>query len=187
MIIAKEIINLCEEWSKSTIAGGERVDIYENPGSSDITKIVKSIRHKEKLIRFIADAKSPQKVYVWDSSLAVHSEIFKTLGYNFNDWMNLPNILVGYGHITSGKIILGDEFGSIESLLGAVSALCDFKSPQPSWKKKYGKEVSTVKKYLSDLFEYNWLFLDKYISGSGPFIGKEKQRFLDWIKIYDNS
>ena len=187
MITSKQIINLCEEWSKSTIAGGERVDIYENPGSSDITKIIKLIKHKEKLIRFIADAKSPQKVYVWDSSLAVHSEIFSVLGYHFNDWMNLPNVLVGYGHITSGKIILGDEFGSIESLLGAVSALCDFKSPQPSWKKKYGKEISNVKKYLFALFEYNWSFLDKHISGSGPFIEKEKQEFLDWVKNNDNS
>ena len=173
MIVAKEIITLCEEWSKSTAIGGDQVDIYENPGSSDIKKLFKVVRNFEKEVRFIANAKT-QIVYVWGAMLATHSDLLPILNLgSYVDLFKKPWLLLGYGNIENGKIVLSHRHDAIEGLL----CYSDYKA-----RAKFGGSVGIEKAWLTSVFEYKWSFLENYISGLGKYMDREKAKFFDWIK-----
>jgi hypothetical protein len=182
MITSKQIIKLCEDWYKSTMVYGHQVDIYENPGSSDLVKLSKNINNPKKRVRFIANAESPQTVYVADALQILHTDMLTTLGIKNRHTTPPPNLAVGEGIIIGGKIVLIEELKVAENLYGGIERLSNLVSHLLL----SGKDVDKEKNWLSEVFKYNWSFLDKYISGTEQVINHEKQIFLGWLKAHDN-
>lgn len=170
MITSKQIIGIFEEWFKDIPSPFGRsktpVSIFVNPTSSDIGKLNKSFKesgNRLNEVRFIADAKS-QKVYVFDSNLAIHDQVLPSLGLKYKD----SNIILGDGKLFNGKIMFLDENlvgHSVESVL------------------KYGKRPQVVKEevvYLKQLFKYNWLWLDRYLIGIKNRLVELQNQFEKW-------
>ena len=181
MITSYQIIKICEDWFTSTMVYGHQVDIYENPGSSDLVKLTKNINNPKKRVRFIANADSPQKVYVADALQILHTNMLTTLGIKNRHTSPPSNLAVGEGIITGGKITLVDDIKVAENLYGGIERLSNLVSHLS----QSGKDIDKEKNWLSEVFKYNWSFLDRYVSGTGQAINHEKQRFVDWLKAHD--
>ena len=197
MITSKQILR--EIWSSSPIISGHQVDVFENPSSSDIKELFMSIKGTEKQVRFFADF-NKQKVFVWDAFIALHKEVLKTTRCYTE---TKPTIMMGFGIVGGGKIVLddgvitgasvgvtffdsGEELEGLSDLIDLLYGYYDGSLSNSEVKKKYGEEISTQVNWLLEIFKYNWSFVDKYISGVKQSINKEKKRFEDWQKNYDN-
>jgi hypothetical protein len=189
VITSKQIINISEEWFKSiTGYGSVSIPMYVNPDSTDIKELYKSFKTSDRLVRFIADAKGP-KVYVWDGTQAIHLQGLKTLGLNYNDVFSSPSMLMGYARIKSGKIVHEpDARDPIEYISINVRSLNSYVMWYPSddikTKQQFGKDISNSYFYVTQFFNYNWSFADKYISGIGSYLNQEKTKFQSWVKNY---
>ena len=187
MITSKYIIELLEDWSKSAKVRGESVDIYENPGSTDIKEILKSVKGKSSnLVRFIADAKPPQKVYVVAGYYAIHDDMRKALGRGSinSEWKKIPYIIGGEGHIVNGQIILSppekySEGESIDRLTDMISFLGQLGPKSITNSKDF---IDINKPFIESIFSYDWSFVDKYISGFKEFLDSEKKEFSNFVK-----
>jgi hypothetical protein len=147
LITSRQIIQISEEWAKSPKIFGKPVNIYVNPGSSDIKDMYKLMTNSSnKEIRFFADAKA-QKVFVADAMLIQHQDIEKAMGYKPIDYgYDVPEYYIeGMGHIGGGRIIL------------------------------HANEDETS--VLDTQGKYNWSFLEKYISGITAYLEKIKKKY----------
>ena len=83
MITSEQIITLCEKY---LTAGRQRrnfIQVYENPTPADISELDKFAKKKydEDLeeIRFLGDARPPQKLFIADAHYAIHADIVELL------------------------------------------------------------------------------------------------------------
>ena len=79
MITSNQILEI---FTGSGTSYGRSINIYENPTSSDfllLSKEAKADNRKLDSIRFIANAKSPQKVYVADADICTHENMRRIL------------------------------------------------------------------------------------------------------------
>lgn len=189
MITSKQIIQLSEDYDKLISIRGQKIPLYSNPTSSDLLELNKSIKNSDKFIRFIADAKA-RKVYIWDGTLAIHSDVVTSLGLgNIAYVREQPNFLLGYCSIVSGKLILMNQHDSVEKLSSIIDALFGYYAwnfSKPEVEIKFGKDIRKSKVWTIAFFMYNWSFLSLYISGTSQYINKEKERFEAWRKDHDN-
>jgi hypothetical protein len=160
---------------------GHQVDIYDNPSNSDLVKLSKNINNPKKRVRFIANAESPQIVYVADALQILHTNMLTTLGIKNRHSSPPSNLAVGEGIITGGKIVLVDDVKVAENLYGGIERLSNLVSHLS----QSGKDIDKEKDWLSEVFKYDWSFLDRYVSGTGQAISREKKRFMDWLKTND--
>jgi hypothetical protein len=162
MITSKQITAVLEIYSKSRAVSGEhKVDIYENPTSSDITSIFKTAREENRKvgeIRFIADAKS-KKVYIADSYYIIHYHMYNTLNLmgDFGTYLNYPNLFDGIAVLYNGKITMNgwDRFS--------------LQIPRIN--------IPETRNWFDKLFSYDWSFADRYINGCSKFIDYKKKQF----------
>ena len=186
VITSKEIIRLSEIWIPSK---GIKTDVFENPDSSDIKELYKNIKDDDKFIRFYADAKT-QKVYAWSGHDAIHVDILKLNGFygSYQVALDNPSLLIGYGKIRGGRIVLYDQESSIRKISGSIDILNSYfqwnLSPK-AVKSRFGPHIAEEKTWLTQFFNYNWTFVDRYISGVLPFIINEKKRFKEWVENHN--
>ena len=115
MITSKQIINICESWVKTVkctpldpYSPRTVADIYENPTSSDIVKLIKSMKengNNSYEFKWTADNRN-KKLYVWDAWNCEHYTVQRSI-VHFSQ-KDYPNIAVGNGKIVGGNIKLTD-------------------------------------------------------------------------------
>jgi hypothetical protein len=176
VITSKQIINISEEWDRTVKNGSLTADVYLNPTSTDLKEIYKKMasNNPKKEIRFIADAKD-KKVYVWDASLAPHSYVSHSLGFDTSKWLDEPPFVFdGFGYLKNGYINPTFTHGTAKNI--SDLRLSEFtKSRTPSYHNSMIKEVE-------DFYNCNWSFIDKYIPNCSSFIDRKKREFLIWLK-----
>jgi len=83
LITSKQIIELVEIYSTGFKVRSVFVSVYENPTKSEIQEIISSTKKSQsgsfQDIRFIADGRPPQKLYMWDSYYSEHIKVLKLL------------------------------------------------------------------------------------------------------------
>ena len=186
MITSKQILNLSEDWFKRVKWNNVNVNIYVNPTSSDIVDLYKSIKDKDKQIRFIVNAKA-QKIYVWDALAMIHESVYPELGLSFLPGsVPKPYTMFGYGYISGGKIVAytSDNFpGTLKRLVDGPVMIDNKRLLDSSIRYVIKHEID----YLSEKFDYSWAFVDRFISGGlGQYIETQKRRFFDWRKIHND-
>ena len=162
MITSKQIIKLCEEYVTSGKVRNHPVDIFENPTSSDILKLVKSAKDDQRTInniRFIADA-NEKKVYIADAYYAIHDDMYRIIGITTKH-DEAPWIFDGLATVFRGKIkaaCWGDKF---EFLF-----------------RNKGVKGSKVRSWFDKMFSCKWSFVDTYISGTSSMIADYQKKYL---------
>jgi hypothetical protein len=185
MITSKQIIKISEEWFCNVKNGNISASVYVNPGSSDIKELYKRAelanRAGSPAIRFIADSRSPQKVYVWDAYYAYHNDVSKVLGFSRpNEHLDEPPFVYdGYGKISSGKLIGNDTFATTLNIDNLLNSLEVDNSRHLS-----NKQIKDRIDILRSIFSCNWTFIDRYIPGFNKIIEKRKQKFVKVEKYY---
>ena len=175
MITSKFILNQIEQYSDTKNIAGHPVIIYENPTSSDIMEISKSIKAPSKEVRFIADSKT-SKVYIWNAYLAIHRDILKQLNLTYS-CETFPYILFGEAIINGNKLNFktSDTLDNwVENAVGPPP-----RSLQPQQKLTWGKDRAnqTIVKY----FNFNWTFADKYVNGLNRYLKLQSSILAEWI------
>jgi hypothetical protein len=185
MITSKRIIQLVEEWFRDVKNGNISASVYVNPGSSDIRELYKRAELANRAgfpaIRFIADSRSPQKVYVWDAYYAYHDDVSKVLGFSRpNEHLDEPPFVYdGYGKIVSGKLVGNDTYATtlnIDKLLDSLES--------NNGRHFSDKQIKDRIDILRTIFSCNWMFIDRYIPGFSKIIEKRKQKFVKIEKYY---
>ncbi len=111
MIKSKHIIEISEKYSSSGQAMGHRVEVFEDPTSSDILSLSKNAKdegRKLESVRFIADATS-KKVYVADAYNVTHDHIRQFEGYpsRFSNTGNSTyHLIEGLATVQNGKLFI---------------------------------------------------------------------------------
>lgn len=169
MITSKLILNLSEDYVTSKRVNGGTLVVYENPGSSDILSALKDSREKSEDIRFIADFPS-KKLYIFNGMIAIHDDALRLLGmgsesYNYNN----PTRLLGDAIYGSGMAMVYRSV-AIESKLDII------KGSHNSF------EIDSAKKYLEDILNKNWTWVDRYVRYTTYYINNKKKEFLDLLK-----
>jgi hypothetical protein len=187
---AKQIIKLLEEWSKSIpgINKKEKVNIYENPGSTDVKELYPTTK-KEKLVRYIADAKE-KKVYVWSALLAMHTTVRKEIGLGDSgpdSRIKYPSVIEGFGLLSGGRIVsvsMSNE-GDMWLLESNMKKLLEWEKTT-SLSKITVKEVLKSRDFiislLTNMSNHDWSFLDRYVVGDGAKLKKLQLTFKDFMK-----
>lgn len=182
MVTSKYILNIIEQWDRLLKTGSSiSTNIYSNPDKSDLKEINSNFQlslNSQKEIRFIADARS-QKVYVWDSSLAVHADVSKSLGFGRAGAMSEPYyVFDGFGNLFSGKIIGQPGHGTVREILALLKALT------PKSNNRFTKlEAESFSKQLeARLVKTNWTFVEKYVIGVNKIIEDLKNQYFAWLK-----
>lgn len=183
MITSKQINNLLEDWDRSIKYGKLSIDIFTNPNSSDLKELYSRLSkdNPRKEIRFIANAKD-KKVYVWDAALVHHDAVSQQLGFTSGGpsrgLINHPSYaLDGFGIISGGKILGEDNNGTISDLKTSLQYnLIDKgkKSKLDYW--SYEEWESRIK----EVFNWNWSFIDSFVSGYNQYLNKIKSDFIKW-------
>lgn len=146
MITSKQIINISEQYLDTKKVRGFDVLVYKNPTYDDYKQL------KAHTLRFTADTKK-KNVFVWKSELAIHSDIFPVLVQNSEvTWDSLDYCLEGFAEVSGGT---------------AKMTGWDFVA-RPE---KLDKEQI---KYLDNIFQFNWSWLDRYLSGASSYIAKKR-------------
>ena len=178
MIIAKEIIDLCEIWSSSPVIQGNLVNVYENPGSTDYKELNKDTKRGR--IRFIADNKS-KIIFVWDAYLAIHVSVANKLWIEkkIRGSVYRNDLLLGEASLSGGgaKMVETDVFGHIDNLMKTV---------------KTEKPLGYLKEYYEkyqEIFDIDWSWVYKYVDCQ--YLTDIKSKFDEikelYGKNYDNS
>ena len=112
MITSRQIIYISEQWVKTDIShfvSGE-FDLYINPTSSDFLDIIKTAKKDFNRtflgVRFVAN-NNLKKVYVADSSLALHKDIERAAGIPTG--VCDGNQLEGLAKVFGGKAVIEDR------------------------------------------------------------------------------
>ena len=156
MITSKQVTNILEKTLKWKQYYGEKVEILENPSSSEVIDLFDSktpdfLRE----IRLIADADT-KKVYVWNAELATHNMVQSDIGYpNLN---NKPNLILGMGKLSGGKSIITEW----------------------DYSRFYASKSNLD--FLGKLFSYNWSWLSSYISNITSFLSVEIEKYKKLVK-----
>ena len=164
MIASKYIIKLSEIYidSKKTASGYTK--FFANPTKSDIVELTRDSTSDE--LRFVADARLPQKVYVWDAYFISHQDARKILGLPIPDY-SVPYLINGHAKLQNGKIVSDG------------SDIIDIASITLTYKGKNWKEYQ---EFLGKVFSYDWKWLDTYIGGWSEYIKSRKEKYTDAIK-----
>ena len=144
MITSKQIIKISEEYFKPLKTGKDLLaSVFVNPGSSDITKIVMEAKQQKLPVtnaRIIADARPPQKVYVWNAYSACHCDVRTLIGISSYSSDKYPYLLCGLCDIVSGnklKLVHWDDLVMIRD-----------------------------KDFFKKFFRYDWTWLERYMQAS---------------------
>lgn len=164
MITSKYIIELSEIYidSKKTASGYTK--FFANPTKSDIVELTRDSKSDE--LRFIAVAKLPPVVYVWDAYFIPHRDARKILGLPTLDY-GVPYIINGHAKLQNGKIVSDG------------SDIIDIASITLTYKGKNWKEYQ---EFLGKVFSYDWKWLDTYIGGWSEYIKSREKKYEDAIK-----
>ena len=170
MITSKSILELFEVYidSKKTASGYTK--FFANPTKSDIVEMTElAFEDKKRVleeIRFIAVAKLPSVVYVWDAYYISHQDARKILGLSIPDY-SVPYLINGHAKLQNGKIISdGSDVINIASLTLTHK----------------GKTWKECQEFLGKVFSYDWKWLDTYIGGWSEYIKSRKEKYIDAIK-----
>ena len=156
MITSKQIFAVFEKYLTNkrvnTFRGDRELVIYENPTTSELQDI-KRLGNKDHgdtpYIRFIADARPPQKIWVWDAYNGEHLTARSLIGLPSTYSAQTPWLLYGCCDSRGSKMILDD------------------------WDNKPSYSYNNLKFY-DKFFTYNWNFLDKYMDKREFFDELEK-------------
>ena len=157
--VASDITRISDRHFKARIFRGGFVDVFVNPSQSELVKVASK---KTNRIRFTADNISPQKVWVWDASKAVHYEMLPLLGPDRCDVY--PYILGGVFELQdSNAVMIGwDNFYHLMNLMDSSSR-------------------ENVIEFLSKLFSYDWRWLEEYFLVT-EYVEKRKLEFEMKVK-----
>lgn len=151
MITSKKINFLLETYLTSkkvvTANGPRELVIYENPDTSERQDIILLAKKTQKggsgpMIRIIADARPPQKVYVWDAYNAIHITAKPIIGLSSARSEQTPWLLYG------NCVPKGMKFELI------------------SWDEK--PSYRNIK-FFDNFFSYKWDWLNKYVDTTEYF------------------
>ena len=135
MITAERILDFLEKKLTPVIEYKKEVNRFENPDDSDLEEL-RTLGVKE--VGFIANART-KKVFVWDSTLAIPTELSKDLvgvsGYNLN---KSTDVIFGTAGLSSTGLFLRD---------------------------RRDITVSSLVKNFNRTFDKKWSWVDKYLSG----------------------
>jgi hypothetical protein len=135
MITAEYILEFFEERLPSINVGGKNVIIYSNPNKTNIEKLNS---RKVTEVGFIVRNR-PQSVFVWDSTLAMVSDVSKPL-VGIGDPERSNVIVIGVAKVSDSGLIIRDKSD------------INFGQTIKNWIKK------------SELFSIKWNWVDKYLS-----------------------
>lgn len=121
MRTSKQIIQIIEDWFTSAKVFGHPVDIFVNPGSSDYRELSNSIKNQKKDIRYIVNLRPPGHVYMSDAMLLTHEDMLNSINRQSSD-----KIILGYGYISSSKIVTYRYPGAITVIGGNGKSDWDF-------------------------------------------------------------
>lgn len=167
MISSKFILQQLESFSKTGRVFGRLVDVFENPTSSDLKELSKQAKDFQlnlTEVRYIADARK-QKVFVFNSELAIHADIRMILGYSTEHYKT-PHLLNGEARFQRGKL-------SALSQRDLISKSFWYFSNHPSQVDKF---------YLEESLNYDWSWLEKYVVGIDSGIKIIKKKFGILVK-----
>jgi hypothetical protein len=190
MITSKQIIKISEEWYKTlkNPRRGEDVPVYENPSSSDITKLISASKNRNIEVRFLADA-NKKTVYAWNANLAIHNDIRLQMGYpktsSHTDLKDVPYLFEGHSSISGGRLVGTDE-GSLETLDTISQNLSFYNSlTQADYIRGNTGQLQTYIDVLKGFSRCDWSFINKYVSNIVPELDKIKSKFITWYKNHD--
>ena len=166
MITSNYIIKICEEYFKSSSASGRIFSIYENPTSSDLVKLTKEAREDgRKLtdIRFIANNKD-KKIYIVDGYHVLHEAMRAALQFG-QEYKKTSWLLECMGKVSSNKISMY-KWDKFEYFVA----------------NKVIENDAVLRKCFEDTLNYNWSWVDQYISGCSSVMIKYKNWFAKIIK-----
>jgi hypothetical protein len=145
MITSKQIVNLSEKWVQPVKSWHGRSEVFLNPDSTDIKELYLS--NDKHYVRFLANSKT-KGVYAWNGFTTIHYEVANSvgLGSEYNKKNNF-NLLCGTGSIKSGKILMLGE-STIDAYL----------------RKNINNLELSSKKYLEDIIDTNWNWLNPYVN-----------------------
>jgi hypothetical protein len=135
-----DITQISDRCFRARTFRGGYVDVFVNPSQSELVKVASK---KTNRIRFTADNRSPQKVWVWDASKAIHYEMLPLLAADRCDVY--PYILGGVAELQgSNAVMIGwDNFYHLMNVMDSCSR-------------------ENVIEFLSKLFSFDWSWLDLY-------------------------
>jgi hypothetical protein len=173
VIVSKQIIKLIETYVSSKKISNHSVEVYENPSFDELMTIknyYKDILDRgEKIVyRYLADAKK-QKIYVAAAYDAIHRDIRQMVGYPTDDLIT-PYLLNGEAELRGRKLVPAWPYSTTISM-----CFKDYKL----YKQIVPKELL----YLKKAFDYNWDWLDKYVTGASKDLNKVKREFTQLLKV----
>ena len=145
------------------------------------------------MVRFIADAKA-QKVYVAVGYYCIHDDIRKALGKGSieSEWKKVPYNAGGESTLVGGRLTLDPvEYNSNGGeTLERLKTTIEYMSKdiiKPSSIKNIGDFVTERKPFIEAVFNLNWSFVDRYISGFTTFMNQEKEIYETYIKKFSKT
>jgi hypothetical protein len=168
VITSSKIINLIETYVSSKNISNHNVEVYVNPTFDELVTIknyYKDVLDRgEKIIyRYLADAKK-QKIFVAAAYDAIHRDIRQMTGYPI-DAFTTPYLLNGEAELKGRKLVPSWPYSNTQT-----AALSDY---------KHYKEEGA---FLKVAIEYNWSWLDNYISGVSKDLNQVKREFIQLQK-----
>ena len=166
MITSKEIINISEEYLKeSKNLQGIPIEIYINPTYQDFIDLSKSISKEKRnlnTVRFIADNRSPQKVYMADAYHVCHDDIRKMIGLSL-DYKNTPELFDGIARIVNNKVetVGWDKYDPFVKTAAGWHTSGDF----------------VIQRWFDNTLKINWSWVDKYFPGFSNRVLKYKLEY----------
>jgi hypothetical protein len=130
VITSKLILRICEKYLTRGSFEGIKLEIFENPTSSDFVSLAKAVKEEtgRKLlaIRFVADARY-QKVYIADAYNSIHQDIRDILKLPPAD---KPGLINGIATVSGNRAIMSE-----------LSSICPKEAVSSKW--------TWVNKYIS--------------------------------------
>ena len=162
IIRAHDIIKISEEWYQAKSVRSNYIDVFINPSATEIRKVASK---DSKRIRFTADARIPQKVFVWDAMKAIHYEMLSVVGSDRID--SYPYIIGGVAEVQGSSVVMvgWDHSFHVMNLLQSSSR-------------------GNVIEFLTKLFSYDWTWLNKYFKAT-DYINKRKSEFQKLFHLKD--
>ena len=164
MITSKHIFKVLEVYKDAGTSQGHRIEIYENPSSSDWLALAKSAKDDGRyfnFIRFLPNAKT-KKVYVADGFISMHADMRKILGFppGFPTDLKASWTFDGLARTYQGATKMTD------------------------WNEKsfLRERVPSFRLWFEGVFKYNWSFVDYYIPGCSSLM-KIYQKEFESIKV----
>jgi hypothetical protein len=165
LITSKQIIEINEKYLDSRKESGVLISIYENPTSSDIQSLYKSIKQPEKKVRYIIDG-NQKRIYVWDAWLMIHADASsKFLGRSL---IKYPYGFHGDAIISGNKLIYRSGLEEIDYQMNGV---------------KLGQYVrSYVISQMREFFEkMDWTWVNSYMQGVSQEIKNYNEKCFKFI------